>query len=264
MAAGEQQRILRELAGAVEEGRPVVLATVVATQRSVPRHAGTKMLVYADGALSGTVGGGEMESRVIEAAKATLRSAKTQLLAYDLVDPGEGDPGVCGGHVDIYLEPFMPSPTVLIAGSGHVGKAVVELAHWLGFRTVVADDRAEEVAEEVVPLADVRVAGTIVDVLAAVEITRDTAVVLVSRSVDYDVATLPVLLDSGARYIGVMGSSRRWATTKRKLLDAGITEAALARVRAPIGQEIGAETVQEIAVSIMAEVIGAFRVGETG
>jgi xanthine dehydrogenase accessory factor len=180
------------------------------------------------------------------------------------VDPGEGDPGVCGGHVDIYLEPFMPSPTVLTVGSGHVGKAVVELAHWLGFRTVVADDRAEEVAEDVVPLADVRVAGTMGDVLGAIEITRDTAVVLVSRSVDYDVGALPLLLDSPARYIGVMGSSRRWTTTRSRLLGAGVTEAALAQVRAPIGREIGAETVQEIAVSIMAQVIAAFRVGEAG
>ena len=97
MAADEQRRLLRELVDAVDAGRPVVVATVVATRRSVPRHAGTKMLVYGDGTLSGTVGGGEMESRVIDAARESLRTGTTQLLTFDLLDPKQGDPGVCGG-----------------------------------------------------------------------------------------------------------------------------------------------------------------------
>ncbi|HSF86018.1 MAG TPA: XdhC family protein [Acidimicrobiia bacterium] len=258
MAADESQRILRELVEAIDAGRPVVLATVVATRRSVPRHAGTKMLVYGDGRLSGTVGGGEMESRVIQAAQESLQTGATQLLTYDLVDPGAGDPGVCGGTVEIYVEPAMPPPTVLVAGAGHVGKAVVELAHWLGFRTIVTDDRPEEVDEALVPLADVRLSGSIDDALAAAD-GGELAVVLVSRSVDYDVASLPAVLHKAPRYVGVMGSSRRWGTTRGRLAAAGLTEEALAGVRAPIGHEIGAETVEEIAVSIMAEVIAAFR-----
>lgn len=212
MAADEQRRLLRELVDAVDAGRPVVVATVVATRRSVPRHAGTKLLVYGDGTLRGTVGGGEMESRVIDAARESLRTGATQLLTFDLLDPKQGDPGVCGGTVEIYLEPVMPQRTVLIAGAGHVGKAVVELAHWLGFRTVVTDDRAEEIADDKVPLADVRVAGTIDDALAALD-GSDVAVVLVSRSVDYDVQAIPAVLHKSPRYLGVMGSGRRWSTT---------------------------------------------------
>lgn len=262
MAANESHLLLQELVAAIEAGRPVALATVVATRRSVPRHAGTKMLVYADGSLSGTVGGGEMESRVIEAARESLQTGDTRLLSYDLVDPQGGDPGVCGGTVQIYVEPAVPPPTVLVAGAGHVGKAVVELAHWLGFRTIVTDDRAELVTEAAVPLAGTRVAGTIDDALATVA-GADLAVVLVSRSVDYDVAALPVVLPKLPAYIGVMGSRRRWATTRRRLEDGGVDALALDAVRAPIGYDIDAETVEEIAVSIMAEVIAAFRrVGE--
>lgn len=259
MTANEHGRILRELADAVAAGERVVLATVVATRRSVPRHAGTKMLVYGDGRLSGTIGGGEMESRVIEAAGEALRTGRPSLLSYALVDPQRGDPGVCGGEVEIYLEPSMPPPTLLVAGCGHVGKAVIELAHWLGFRTVATDDRPEQVTEAAVPLADVRVAGDMADALAASPPTAATAVVLVSRSVDYDVAAIPALVATPAPYIGVMGSARRWATTRKRLEDAGLDAAALDDVRAPIGIEIGAETVEEIAVSIMAEVIAAMR-----
>ena len=100
---------------------------------------------FADGSLTGTVGGGAMESRVIDAAREALNDGKTRLLSYDLLEPERGDPGVCGGEVQIYLEPYMPPHTVVVIGAGHVGKAVVELAHWLGFRTIVTDDRAEEV-----------------------------------------------------------------------------------------------------------------------
>ena len=94
------QSLVNELAEAVAGSKPVVLATVVATKRSVPRRAGTKMLIYGDGALSGTVGGGDMESRVIEAAQESMRSGKTQMLTYSLLEPSRGDPGVCGGEVD--------------------------------------------------------------------------------------------------------------------------------------------------------------------
>jgi len=261
MAANEHARILGELAAAVAAGEPVVLATVVATRRSVPRHPGTKMLVYADGRLSGTVGGGEMESRVIEAAKLALRTRRPALVSYALVDPQRGDPGVCGGELEIYLEPSMPPPTLFVAGCGHVGKAVVELAHWLGLRTVVTDDRPEQVTADAIPLADLRHVGSVADAVAANPITSDTAVVMVSRSVDYDVAALPLLLATPAVYIGVMGSARRWATTRRHLAETGLAPEALDRVRAPIGVEIGAETVEEIAVSIMAEVIAAIRQG---
>ncbi|MDH3517582.1 MAG: XdhC family protein [Acidimicrobiia bacterium] len=249
--------ILRELADGVDAGVPVVLATVVATKRSVPRRAGTKMLVFGDGRLLGTIGGGEMEARVIEDAREAMRTGKTSLLAYTLLAPDRGDPGVCGGEVQIYLEPHMPPHTVLVIGAGHVGRAVVSLAKWLGYRTVVTDDRDEFIVD--VPDADVRLAGSVGEALESHQMTADTSVVLVSRSVAIDVEAIPLLLDSPARYIGVLGSQRRWSTTRAALEDAGIEAADLQRIHAPIGIEIGAETVEEIAVSIMSDVIRVAR-----
>ena len=239
----------------MEEGGPVVLATVVAPKRSVPRHAGTKMLVYADGSLSGTVGGGAMESRVIDAAGEVLATRKTRLLSYALVEPERGDPGICGGELQIYLEPYMPAHTVFVIGAGHVGKAVVELSHWLGYRTVISDDRADRVAEDTMPLADERIAGSVADALEAHPVTADTSVVVVTRDTGIDIAAIPLLLATPARYLGVMGSERRWLTTRRQLVDGGVAEADLDRIHVPVGIELGAETVEEIAVSILSEVI---------
>lgn len=222
------------------------------------------MLIYGDGELLGTVGGGEMESRVIDEAQAAMRDGRPKLARFSLVDPGRGDPGVCGGEVEVYLEPSMPPPSILVAGCGHVGRAVVDLAHWLGYTTVATDDRPEQVTAESVPLADVRLPGSIETALAAHAVTEETSVIVVSRNVDYDVDAIPRLLATPARYIGVMGSARRWATTRAMLIEKGLAAEELARVHAPIGHEIGAETVEEIAVSIMAEVIASARLGGTG
>ncbi len=240
---------------AIAERRPVVLATIVATRRSVPRHSGTKMLIYSQREQSGTIGGGELESRVIEDALEALRTGKTRLETYALVDPDRGDPGVCGGELTVYLEPYMPPHTIFVIGIGHVGAAVVDLAHWLGYRTIASDDRAERVSEEALPDVDVRIAGSVAAALAAAPVTEDTSVVVVSRSVDIDLDAIPRLLETPARYIGVMGSERRWITTKQQLVENGLAEAALDRIHVPVGIELGAETVEEIAVSILSEII---------
>jgi len=253
----DHREILAELAGAAEAGRPVVVATIVETARSVPRHAGAKMLVYADGATSGTIGGGEVEAFVRSDALAALAEGTTRLKSYTLQDPEQGDPGICGGTMTIALEPYMSPDTVFVIGCGHVGRAVADLAHWLGYRTIVTDDREDLVTEEALPNADVRFVGSLAEAVEAHPITANTSVVVVTRSHDLDVELIPVLLATPARYIGVMGSKRRWATTRDGLLDAGIDGAQIDRVHVPIGLEIGAETVEEIAVSIMSEIIAS-------
>jgi xanthine dehydrogenase accessory factor len=254
--------IVAELAAAVERGEPVVVATVVRTNRSVPRHAGSKMLVYGDGRTSGTVGGGEMESRVRETAAAALADGRPRYLTYQLLDPASGDPGVCGGEVDLFLEPHMPTATVFVVGAGHVGKAVAELAGWMGYRTVVWDDRPEVL--ESIEAADQTLGASIDAAIGAATVDGRTSIVMVTRNVALDVEILPPLLDTDAAYIGVMGSRRRWQTTRQKLVDAGLDETGLDRVHSPIGIEINAETPEEIAVSIMAEVIEHTRTNESG
>ena len=248
--------LLRQLAQAVEAGVAVASATVVDTSRSVPRRAGAKMLVYRDGSIDGTVGGGEMESRVVAEAVAALGDGRCRLLSYRLLDPRRGDPGVCGGDVQIFVEPHMPEPTVVVMGYGHVGRAVAHLARWLGLRVVAVDDRPEITEPgqgESAP--NEFMVGTVDDLLARHTVDADAAVVLVTRNVDVDCAALPALLATDAGYVGVMGSARRWETTRARLEAEGVDAAALDRVHAPIGIEVGAETPEEIALSIMAEVI---------
>jgi len=250
--------MIAELAAAIERGEAVVLATVVATRRSVPRHAGSKMLVFGDGRTIGSIGGGEMEHRVTVESIAALDDRRPRLLSYSLIDPADGDPGVCGGETDIFLEPFMPAEQLFIVGAGHVGKAVAHLASWLGFRTVVWDDRAE-IADEASTTdgIDIVFSGPIDEAIAGLTLTSHDSIVMVTRNVALDLDILPHLLATSAGYIGLMGSQRRWETTGAKLVDAGTNADDLERIHAPIGIEIQAETPQEIAVSIMAEVIGA-------
>ena len=254
------RRILGELADAMDRDRPVVLATVIGTRRSVPRHAGSKMLVYPDGTISGTIGGGEMEARVKEEAAGVLRDGRPRMVSYELVDPGKGDPGVCGGEINLYLEAYMPASTVYVIGCGHIGQAVIELAHWLGYRVVAYDDREEQVA---IADADVVVGGDFAAALTETPITENTHVVVVTRNVDVDMQVIPHLVGTPARSIGVMGSARRWQTTRKKLEDLGIAAAQLDRLRAPIGLELNAETPEEIAMSIMSEIVMERR-GGTG
>ncbi|HSJ70228.1 MAG TPA: XdhC/CoxI family protein [Acidimicrobiia bacterium] len=257
MSAIGTDRILSELSSAVDGGGSVVLATIVATTGSVPRHARTKMVVRADGSTVGTIGGGEVEAAIRTDALTALERGKPSLREYTLHDPGVGDPGVCGGTMTVYLEPYMTPHTVFVVGAGHVGKAVVDLAHWLGYRTVLVDERESEVSVDAVPNADVRFHGSVDDALSAHPITAETSIVVVTRSHELDARIVPLLVGTPARYIGVMGSGRRWEVTREAIDEAGVPEAALDRIRNPIGFDIGAETVEEIAVSIMSEIIAS-------
>ena len=258
-----EPRILGALHELLAEGRSVVLATVIATSRSVPRRAGAKMLFVDDGRRIGTVGGGEMEARVVEEADACLIDRNSRLVDYRLVDPSAGDPGVCGGDVTIHLELHMPPSTVLVVGCGHVGRAVVDLASWLGFHVVATDDRTEvanELGDGLSEDSDVDVRpGQLSDVFAELELGASDHVVVVTRNAQVDVVNLPHLLSTNAGSIGVMGSLRRWETTRKALVESGVSEAELDRVTSPVGVEIGAETPEEIAVSILAQVVGQHR-----
>jgi xanthine dehydrogenase accessory factor len=247
--------LLSELLAARKEGEPVALATVVKARGSVPRHAGSKMLIYSDGRTSGTIGGGEMEARVVEEALQALSTGQTVTVPYSLVDPAKGDPGVCGGEVEVFIEPYSSPATILVIGCGHVGRAVVHLASWLGFFVVANDDREELVDPQLVPGADIYIAGPIEQVLEQFSVTGNTYVVSVTRNVLVDRQIMPKLIETPSPYIGVIGSRRRWEETKRLLQEDGLDVEQMQRFHSPIGLEIHAETPEEIAVSILAEII---------
>ena len=231
------------------------LCTIIKSKGSTPRHVTSKMLVYPDGHIIGTIGGGEVENRVIKEAIKAMDDKTPRLLAYNMADPERGDPGVCGGQVEIYVEPIIPKPVLVVVGVGHVGKAVAHLAKWLGFIVAVTDDRPDFCNPRAVPEADEFYPLPLQELTSHLKITPWTYIVLTTRGMDVDVYGLPSLLDSNAGYIGVIGSKRRWATTIKKLLEDGVSSTLLEKVHSPIGLEIHAETPEEIAVSIMAEII---------
>ena len=237
------------------EGASFAMAIVVRAQGSVPRHEGSKMLIFPDGSTDGTIGGGEMESLVIREAQESIKDGSVRFLHYNFRDPDRGDPGVCGGEVDVYVEPLQPRPTLLIFGMGHVGKAVAHLGSWMGFRVIVADDREEFATLESSPSADRAIHCDLANLSEEVEIDSQTYVVLATRGVPVDVQGLPSLLKTDASYIGTIGSRRRWETSAKQLRDLGIPEEMIAKVNSPMGLEIAAETPEEIALSIVAEIV---------
>ncbi len=263
-----EERVAALVLGELEAGRAVVVATVFATARSVPRRAGSKMIVFSDGRTVGSVGGGELEQRVIRDSMRSFvandpEAATIRTCTYELVDVASGDPGVCGGTTEIIIEPKYPNPTLLIVGCGHVGRAVAELASWLGFRVVANDDRTELATAALMPGATVVVAGPVTEALRVANIDHRSAVVVVTRNVAVDLVVLPEVLRTTAGYIGLMGSRRRWQVTAEQLAAAGVAAEQLSRVQTPIGLEIGAETPEEIAVSILGEVVSARRLAPT-
>ncbi len=247
--------IYQALARLEEQGLAGVLCTVTASHGSTPRQVGSKMLVLPDGQIVGSVGGGEMEASVIQAALQALRDGQPTNLrfAMNTDEPSGPEPGA--GLINIFVDPILPRPDLIVVGGGHVGKAVVHLGSWLDFRVVLSDDRPEFCSPEAVPGADQYVLGSLADLPSEIEISEQSYLVLTTRDVLVDVAGLPALLETSAAYIGILGSKRRWATTRETLIAQGVSAENLNRIVSPIGLELGAETPREIALSILAEVL---------
>jgi xanthine dehydrogenase accessory factor len=247
---------------AQEKGEDLALATVVRTQGSVPRHAGSKMLVWPSGDIAGTVGGGMLESKVIEVGQSVIKAAQPEYVTYQMSDMQSGDVGICGGTVEVFVEPVLPPPTVLVIGCGHVGKELAALAKWVGFRVLVSDDRIDLCTPEHIPDMDGYYPVPADELSQHLTITSQTYIAAMTRGQIVDLDLLPPLVSSAARYIGLIGSRRRWALTADALREKGMTEQQLGRVHAPVGLELQAETPREIAVSVMAEIIMIQRGGD--
>jgi xanthine dehydrogenase accessory factor len=244
-------------------GKNGALCTIIEAKGSTPRKAGAKMLVYQDGSIVGTIGGGEIEGRVITEALESIESGESKIRSYDLVDPQKGDPGVCGGTLQVFIDPLSQPDDLIVVGGGHVGRAVVHLAKWLGFRVILSDDREEYSSPENAPQADVTIHCKLEDLPDWYPLSERSSIVLATRNNQVDIQGLPEIMASPSSYIGVISSRRRWKLTRDELLQNGIEAADLDRIHAPIGLDICADTPEEIAISILAEVIQERR-GGTG
>lgn len=247
--------IYEKLMAANRTGNSVCYCVVIETKGSVPRRSGSKMLVYTDGSTDGSVGGGAVEAQTVEAALKALKDGKPQILHYTLNPQEEGAVGVCGGNVSVYIEPQMTQPILLILGAGHVGKSVAKFAQLLDFRVIVSDDRAELCTSEEIPGKVEFLPCLMEKIPEHLEINEQVYIVGVSRGSDVDVAGLPAILEHKPAYIGLIGSKKRWASTKNALMELGVPEERIAWIKSPIGLYIKAETPDEIAISILAEVI---------
>jgi len=229
-----------------------VVATIVKVGGSSPRDLGAKIIVFRDGATEGTLGGGKLEAHVVRDALECLgrRSAATK--SYWLSDNGLGMK--CGGTVEVYFEPVAPAARLVIFGGGHVGRAIARLAPSAGLDVEVVDDRSEHLDAAAYP-AGVRLHSTDPAFRDGFEpLTSEDYAVIVTR----DAATDAALAGRHApicAYVGVMGSQAKRAYMERTLASAGIPKEVFARVRCPMGVDIGADTPEEIAVSVVAELI---------
>ena len=247
--------IHQTIANLEASGEAAVFCMIVDTKGSTPRHEGSKMIVFQDGHIMGTVGGGEIENRVIEEALDALKTRKTKLLHYSLVSTEKGDPGICGGQVEVYVEPIIPKITVLVIGAGHVGKQVTHLAKWLGYRVIVSDDRGELCSPEAMPGADEYVVCPMAEVPQKIKITPYTYVVITTRGSDVDIEGLPAILETDYAYLGVIGSQKRWLNTQSEVNKKKDYTQKFQGVHSPIGIELNVETPEEIALSILAEIL---------
>lgn len=237
-------------------GKNAVLCIVTNTRGSTPRHSGSKMIVYPDGTIEGTVGGGEIEALCIEESLNLLNDGTTKKLNYKLVNPELGDPGICGGEVDIYLEVIGKKQTLVIVGAGHVGQKLAFLSNWLGFTTDFIEDR-EELGTNDFSVKGISFYSTIEEYLSSKPSinSKNLFVVLTTRSLEIDVKILPKILEVNPAYIGVIGSKKRWLKTSELLLNSGIVETEIQKIYSPIGLDLKSETPEEIALSIMSEIM---------
>ena len=256
--------VLSSLANLSRDGTAGALCTIIKTKGSTPRKEGSKMLVYPDGRIVGSVGGGEVEGRVIQEAINALETGQSKIISYDLVDPHKGDPGVCGGTLEVFID-FLHTPDdIVVVGGGHVGRAVVHLAKWMGFRVILTDDRKEYCTPESVPGVDQYIHCKLEELPSRYDFSSQTAIVLATRNNQVDISGLPVILVEPSAYIGVISSQRRWKLTEKQIINSGVKKNRLQKIHAPIGLDIKADTPEEIALSIMAEIIMVKRSGTGG
>jgi xanthine dehydrogenase accessory factor len=256
--------VLAALTDALARGEAVALVTIVAAHGSTPQRVGARMLVHADGRIVGTIGGGCYEHDAFWKARETLVSRKAQLVHYELSDDLAEESGlICGGRMDVFIEPVEPSPHLYILGAGHVGYQLGQIAHTVGFKLHVVDDRQKFANHERFPQAAEVVVESLDTWVSSADIPTAAYVVVLTRGHRQDFDVLRALAAREYRYVGLIGSRAKVARLTDALLDAGVSPDWLKRLHAPIGFDIGAVSPEEIAVSILAELI-AVRRGKIG
>jgi len=257
--------IFAEISRLRKEGRKAALATIIQVQGSIPSYESSKILIRDDGSIVGTVGGGCVEAEVWSVAQDVMREEKPRRLHFNLNANPEYDNGlICGGSLDIFVEPILATPTLYLLGGGHVSLYVSKIASVAGFDVVVIDDRAAFASRERFPEAVETHAGPWEEVFPKLKVSEFSYLVLVTRGHKGDLTCLRWALTTPARYIGMIGSKRKFIEISKVLESEGVPAEKLERVYSPVGLDIGALTPEEIAVAIVAELIAVRRNAAAG
>lgn len=252
--------IYEEIVKLQREGRRGAVATIVNVRGSIPSFKSAKMLVRDDGSIAGTIGGGCVEAEVWQAAREVISTEKPRTLSFDLNQDPKYDTGlVCGGTLEIFIEPVLPAALLYIFGAGHVALELYKAARNTGFEVVVTDDRDTYANRERFPAARDVIAEDFDRALDHLNPSESSFLVIVTRGHHDDMRVLRRAVQTKARYIGMVGSRRKAITIYRALLDEGLKAENFDRVYSPVGLDIGANTPEEIAISIMAEIIAVRR-----
>lgn len=246
------------ISNTLSRGEAVVLCVVVKVDGHAPRQPGAKMLVFPDGTIRGTIGGGRVEAEVITKAQDLLasQSSSPEVIRYKLA----AELGMCcGGAMDIYFEPCPPAPRLWLFGAGHISRATAPLARSVGFQVIVVDDREDWNSLQNLGPEVIRRVSPYFDILSSNEVKPGDYAVIVTRNHDDDQELLARLQPLGLSYLGMIGSKRKVDKAFSRLRADGVSDENIAKLRAPVGIELGAETPEEIAVSIVAELIACRR-----
>ncbi len=255
--------IYEEIVQLRREGRRGALATIVNSQGSIPSFKTAKMLVRDDGSIVGTIGGGCVEAEVWQAAREVMEKEKPRTLKFNLNQNPKDDTGlVCGGTLDIFIEPVLPAALLFLFGAGHVAVNVQKVASNVGFDVTVVDDRETYANRERFPDAKDVIAEDFDKAMARLSPGESAYIVILTRGHRDDMRVLRWAVQTPARYIGMIGSKRKTIAIFRELTKEGISADLFKRVHAPIGLDIGAVTPEEIAVAVTAELIAHRRHAE--
>ena len=252
--------VFQEIVKLRKEGRKGALATIIQVQGSIPSYESSKILVRDDGSIVGTVGGGCVEAEVWSAAQDVMREEKPRRLHFNLNAKPEYDTGlVCGGSLDIFIEPILSTPSLYLFGAGHVSLSISKVASLAGFETIVSDDREAFANGVRFPEALETHAGPWEEIFPLLKISELSYIVIATRGHKGDLVCLREALKTPARYIGMIGSKRKIIEFSKALDAEGVAPERLEQVHSPVGLAIGALTPEEIAVSVVAEMIAVRR-----
>ena len=247
-------KTLQKAYEAAKKGQSYAFATIVeSTLKGTPQKAGAKMVVLADGSLFGTIGGGRNEKASREECLKAMKTGKSVTVTYDFF--GGKDKSVCGGQIKVFFEPFLGQKHFIICGGGHIGLPLSVLGKILGYKVTIVDNRKEFANKKRFPHVDSIALGDHPKKLAEILIDQNTYIMIVTQGNEFDFQCLKTVIHSQAYYIGVISSKAKRIKFLKRLKSEGISDTLLKKIRMPAGLDIGAQTPEEIAISIASEII---------